>query len=412
MKRLALITCLVALMVALPITGCAPEEVAPPEERVIKIGTVPDLTSHYSAIVTEIYRGGMLRIHYLNEAGGINGIPIEVMWVDGRSDASVIIAAYKRFKEQGMMVFWPYTSTDATPTLSFINRDKMPTAGYSSSGKLYVPPGYYFYAHCNPFHSFTVALKWYENELKRKGLDRPMRLATLGMDSPYGREGLQPRTVMLPQHGIELVSAQWVSSMSLDHTTELLLIKEAKPDVICTITNTGVTARDAGRIGLPKDIPIWGLGMIETASYADLGGDEYYRAMSANPVWLSWEACPVEEEIGRLYQKYFGKMRPRLPYGTLSGWATTGIACEGIRKALDKVGYEALTNEAIFEGILSLEDWDAESGALISYQDYPGDRVAQEIFKIWRYSLPDKDWRSLTDWLEAPPFSEYVEYFE
>ena len=44
------------------------------------------------------------------------------------------------------------------------------------------------------------------------------------------------------------------------------------------------------------------------------------------------------------------------------GWLTSMLLCEGIKLAIEKVGYENLTGRAVREGIISIKDFDCGLG--------------------------------------------------
>ena len=132
----------VALLAALPIIGCAPEGTVPlPEEKVIKVGSLPDLTGYYSGSVSDIYRGMRDYIRWINEAkDGIDGAKVKFLWGDIRADAAIAITTYKRLKEKEVVAFLTYTSLENTAIRAFIGPDKMPTVGTGASPNLSLPP--------------------------------------------------------------------------------------------------------------------------------------------------------------------------------------------------------------------------------------------------------------------------------
>ena len=141
----------VALLLALPVIACAPPEgaVPPPEEKVIRIGNVSDLTGPYSTIGVPIFYGHYDYFKYLSEEeGGVNGIEVEELWADHKGDPAFAITLYRRFKAQGVVAMITTTSTETTALLAMLEADKIPATGTATSMGLIVPARWYYNSYC------------------------------------------------------------------------------------------------------------------------------------------------------------------------------------------------------------------------------------------------------------------------
>jgi len=404
----------VALLVALPIIGCGPEETAPlPVEKAIKIGSLPDLTGYYSGSVSDIYRGMSDYIRWINEAkDGIDGAKVKFLWGDIRADAAIAITTYKRLKEKEVVAFLTYTSLENTAIRAFIGPDKMPTVGTGASPSLSSPPGYYFHGYGTTPQISILTTEWYYSQFKKKGLDRPMRLATLGWSNVFGKEGLEPVINWAKgQEGIEIVSTVWTSPSALDFTTELLVTKDKTPDLIWGVGGAGLAARDAAKVGLSRDVTmIWESGTGATKAAVDLAGPEITR-LTTNYMFWSWgEDKPLITQIKDLQMQYHGDIVESDVY--LAGWNCASLICEAAGIAINRVGYENLTGEAIKEALESINDFDNGTGMPVGFADYPGDRTACEDLRMVRYDLEKSYWTPLSDWLHGTPIPELEPYFE
>ena len=157
---------LTLLLLPLPIIACAPGEVTPPApaEKVIKVGISLDLTGPYSpAFTAGVLPATLDYVKHVNKQGGINGIRVEGLWTDSRSDPSVAIVAYKRFKEQGIIAMYTGTSSDTLAILSMLEADKIPATGTAVSKGLLVPPGWYFCPRSEMGLMMSTALDAYYN---------------------------------------------------------------------------------------------------------------------------------------------------------------------------------------------------------------------------------------------------------
>ena len=405
---LALVVVL-ALLVAVPAIGCAPEEVAPPvEEKVIKVGSIIDLTGPYSTIGVPIGAGGMDFWKYLNEdLGGISGIKVDHLWTDSKGSPAFCITQYKRFKEQGALAFTVSTSTENVAIQSFYNNDKIPAIGSSTSFAAICPEGagMYYNAYCGSMaRLLAVGLDWwYKNEWPKQGLDRPMRVGMVTWDNALGRDGADGAKRWIDMtSGAELVQESVAGAMTMDYTTNLLVIKGKNPDIIVNSTSGGaygLVARDAVRVGLEVPILMEATGI--SLGNVALAGEGYRLVFTPCCYYSIHEDVPgvkLFKEVNMRYRKgkYWGG------YDYFMGWRDHGIVLsEAIRIAMDKVGYENLTGMAVKEGFDSIKNFDPGVGSPVTFGEYPGDRTGQDMFRIWRWDVDAGKEIIATDWFKG-----------
>jgi branched-chain amino acid transport system substrate-binding protein len=129
------ICCLMFLCVA----GCD-------REKSIKIGFAGSLTGRFSALGIDGRDGVVLAVEEINEKGGINGIPVELVVGDDRSDWSTVLEVDRELVRSGVVAIVGHmTSVTTLAALPLINREKIvmisPTA---SSEELAGREDYFF----------------------------------------------------------------------------------------------------------------------------------------------------------------------------------------------------------------------------------------------------------------------------
>lgn len=231
---------LVVLLALVPIIGCVPEEVPPPEKKVIKVGILSDLTGPYSTVGVPIFDGYFDYYRHINETeGGINGIPVKATWGDCKADPAISISLYRRFRAEGIVCLSTTTSSETTALSAILGRDKMPCTSTAGASNIYFPPRNVFSTYIVSAFIMATGLDWYYGEWQKKGLDRPMRVALLTWDNPYGRDGRGGAERWIERHkpAVEIVTDLFTSPMTMDYTSELTIIKGDNPDlVVCTVS--------------------------------------------------------------------------------------------------------------------------------------------------------------------------------
>lgn len=99
-----------------------------PETQPIKIGLMVTLTGVYPDLGREIRDGALLAVEMINEKGGINGRPIELIIRDNKYDIDIAKMSYEELvRENVVAVIGPATSTTAKNLLPLINQKKVLT---------------------------------------------------------------------------------------------------------------------------------------------------------------------------------------------------------------------------------------------------------------------------------------------
>mgnify|MGYP001102588695 CR=1 FL=1 len=404
----------------MPIIGCVPEEVAPPEEKVIKIGSLEDLAGPYSTIGVPISNGYSDFWKYVNkDLGGINGIRVLPLWIDDRSNPSLSISGYRRLKDSGVVFLCTTTTPQLLAIQNFLIDDRIASCGISCSWPAISPKGAGMYYNCltgTTGRSIATGLDWYyKNEWPKKGLDRPMRVGIITWDNPLGHDAADgpKRWIKLNEPSVKLVGECVVSPMLMDYTTEIIVLKGKDIDVHVGAVSGAAYAlipRDAVKVGLSEEVPI----ILEpqggfTPGCIALAGESYNRILVTSTFYSTDEAddIPALAKVREVEMRYRqGKYWEGAVYGYFVGEQRGRIAYEAIKKALEQVGFENLTGMAVKEGLDSLRNIESDIGSPISYGDYPGDRTAQDLARAWHWDVKAKRPIILSDWFEMIPLEK------
>ena len=145
MKKLIAMTLTVAMTAAM-LTGCgsstseaqsaaasaetdtaeAAEAEAAPAGSSFKVGGIGPVTGAAAVYGQAVQNGAELAVKEINEAGGINGTPIEFQFQDDEHDAEKSVNAYNTLKDWGMqMLMGTVTSTPCTAVVEKTKADNM-----------------------------------------------------------------------------------------------------------------------------------------------------------------------------------------------------------------------------------------------------------------------------------------------
>ena len=100
MKKIFAIA-LAAMMITVMFAGCGNSG---SDDASFVIGGVGPLTGDYATYGISVKQGAELAVKEINAAGGINGVPVELLFEDDQVDAEMAVNAYNKLMDDGMDV--------------------------------------------------------------------------------------------------------------------------------------------------------------------------------------------------------------------------------------------------------------------------------------------------------------------
>ncbi|BBD07433.1 ABC transporter substrate-binding protein [Desulfovibrio ferrophilus] len=339
MKRIITIIMAMAFMVA-AVSASAAE---------IKIGVLSDLSGPTSAVGQPYAEGIKACAQYLNDNGGINGKQVKLLQVDYAYNVQQALAAYKRFKSQGMVALQGWGTADTEALTKFVARDKMPTWSASYSAHLTDPKvaPYNFFVAADYTTQMRAGLKYLKENWKEA---RAPKLAFIYPDHPYGLSPIKGGKEYAAEIGFEIVGEENVSLKAMDATTQLLALQKKAPDFCWiggTTPSTSVILKDAKKLSMTTTflINLWG----NDESLIDLAGEA-----AKGQVGLQAAAVYNDDVPGAaLIRERTGGQAVMSHY--LRGFASTLVMAEAIKIA-DAAGN--LNGKGIKEAAETLRDFD------------------------------------------------------
>ena len=238
----------------------------------IKVGLLSDLSGPTSAVGQPYAEGIKAGAAYVNDNGGVNGKMLKLMQVDYAYNVQQALAAYKRFKSQGMVALQGWGTADTEALTKFVARDRIPTWSASYSAHLTDPEKapYNFFVSADYSTMARAGLQYIKDNWTES---RPPRVAFVYPDHPYGISPIQAGKDYAKEIGFDVVGEENVSLKAMDATTQLLALQKKNPDY-CWIGGTtpsaSVILKDAAKLSMKTVflINIWG----NDESLIDLAG--------------------------------------------------------------------------------------------------------------------------------------------
>ncbi len=221
----------------------------------IKIGAIVSLTGTYAGLGDPEKKTIEMEVKRINEAGGINGRPIEVIFEDDGTDEAKAVAAASKLIEQDKVV----AIIGATGTgQSMAVRNEIDRAGIP---QLSMAGGSAITAKLDPLvfqtpWSNTLVVPFTLDYLKKQGITK---IGVISDTGGFGKDGAAVLAAKAPAAGVTIVSNQTFNVGDADMTAQLTNIKKSGAEAVVMWTSgkeAAIIAKNAKQLGLT--IPLYG----------------------------------------------------------------------------------------------------------------------------------------------------------
>lgn len=367
----------------------------------IRLVLLGDMSGPYASATMPVKLGFLDACAYINEHGGIKGVPIKVIERDSGGKVDVAISHYMEIREMAPkpLGIVGYVSGEGEALRERLGEDKIPAIWVTATPVIY-PAQYTFgmfplYTDLfGLFIDWMVDDWWPKQEWYKK---RAPRLAFLTWDSAYGRAPLTDECyAYAKKKGVEIVATELYGLRDVDVTTQLVRIRDKKVDWIYNNTTSHgpvVVAKSMKGLGYKVN---FASTPFDHAIY-HLGGEIMDGTITS---WSHRSPDEIEQPGVKIALDYFKKKGRELKHRTnyyILLWATVLTFKEAISRAVDEVGWERLDGAAVKARLEKFKDF---SPAGLCYYTFTAKKHSSGKARI--YGAEDGKILPITDWRECP----------
>jgi len=364
-KRIGLGLISIGLVLVLLVSGVVPQvtQAGPAEkERAVKIGLHSVLTGGLATTGVPVSKGQFDYIRYINEQGGIDGVKVEAVWEDSGVSSAKVVMAHKRFVEAGVVVETCLEATMVEAMRSRLIRDETPCMYIAGVFAPYLMTGatqWVVGAGVEGENYFINLAAWIKENWTE---ERPPRLGFIQIE-PW-KDVVRPAIPYIEKLGVEVVFTEYGPLYGVIDFTPVLIRTIAKsPDWVVVghyAGNMVVLAKDIQRLELQqKGIKfIVDQASMEEATVRVIGkaAEGWYKMVLLPTASMTeWPGIKIVLQVAK---KYRGMEPEEIPLYYILGWVPTLIALEGIRLAIEQVGFENLSGRAVRDALFNISDFD------------------------------------------------------
>lgn len=373
-----------------------------------------DLSGPYAAITSPLILGAEDAVNAVNEAGGIYGATIELQFADDAGNIDEAVAAYDRFTGQDVkpILMISYGSGEAEALAERFAEDKIVNLTAGLSAKAFYGEGSGYTFGLGPIYPDQIAFvmeflvnNW--DTYKPETAGDEIKLAYISWPTAFGQGGLTDESrAYFEEIGVEIVTEETYDvSPTADTTTAILNAQAAGANVIWTNTlafGPAAVLNDLNALGLRDQFLVTGDNWaMDLATYAFLADPAYGVGLITPFPYLWWTDT---DNPGVQYAQQLFEANDRQPGEHNVGYillvAAVDLAVKAITQAIDTVGYENLTGEAVHDAMIELSPFEALEG--VSLVDFSGDNRSPHMSQIRMIQGGPDAFNVLLDWSEMP----------
>lgn len=317
-------------------------------EDTIVVGSYQSLSGP-AAITSLVGKGADAYFKSINDKNGIHGRKVKFIMEDDQAQVARVVATVKKFVERDRVfaLVAGLNPGGTIATMKYLTKKKVPHVSVVASSTLALPPKkYLFVVRPVSYVEGRIMAKYAIENLQAK------RIGVFYEDSNFGTDALKGIIAELEKRGMKPVAKVSYSQEDTEYSTQALLLKRAKPDLVFLLSLFRFTARflqETEKIGFK---PTWfALSVNNTPVTIKLSGK------AADGLLASASLPSVASKIPAVveYRKWFSKFYPKenvynsLP---LVGWSAAQVFSEAAKRA-----GRNLTTDGFIRAMESFDNW-------------------------------------------------------
>ena len=271
----------------------------------------------------------------INEAGGINGHPLEVIVEDTVGDATKTVTAAKKLisKDEVLAIVGPSRSGTTMAVIPIVEEAEIPLISCAAAEAIVVPVKRWVFK--TPQKDSDAAIRIYEY-MKEQGISK---IAIITGTTGFGDQGRQQLKKLAPDFDITIVVDETYGPADTDMTAQLTKVKASEAEALINwsiVAGQVIVAKNLRQLGV--EIPLFqshGFGNVKYAQTAGEAGEGIIfpcgRLLAVDSLL---EGHPQKEVLTRYKEEYEAKYNEDV--STFGGHAWDALYL--VIEALEEVG--------------------------------------------------------------------------
>ncbi len=322
----------------------------------IKIGVVAPISGSSAMVGDTNIKGIRLAAKQINEAGGVNGMTIELIEEDDQQDPKTAVSAINKLvsSDQVVGVIGTVNSSCTLAMMDVTETYKVPLITPNSSGISITDPSYDYIARLQASDTM-MARAITEYALEDLGYTR---IAIMYQNDDYGAGGMEVAEEVMKEAGVEPIAIEAFDPSATDMSAQLLKIKDLDPQAIIMWTMYSPAATIALQVQqLGMDVDLMGGGGLTNAKLYELAQDAAVGILNTQTFFPDKEKA--SETAAAFIEAYEAEYGLTPDSNAAMAYDSMMVMAEGLKAA----GAD-LDPDDIMAGIKSVKDMPLATGTI------------------------------------------------
>lgn len=356
---------------------------------VYKIGAIYSKTGPNNPLGEPEWNTTELLVDEINENGGINGVPLEVVLADDESTQEKASLEMNRLinDENVLAVLGSSGSTESLAMKGIAMQEEVPLVSAAASVQVVQPieeSGWVFKTPQNDVHAVEQIFNYLESEDISK-------IGILTDSNAYGESGREQLEAVSEDYGIEIVEKEVFNMEDPDMSTQLTNINSSGAEALITWgTNPGPATIAVNMKDLGLDIPHLSSHGVANEAFIDLAEDAAEGVIIPTGRLLFPSEIPEDDPHYEIISEFYESYTDRFDSEPTN---FASYSYDNLMLVVDALEAGATDNEAIRDHLENnIKDWVGTTGI---FNMTPEDHNGLDVDSLVMAHVVDGEWKLL-----------------
>lgn len=306
-KKLRFLVITLVLLSLVTAVGCSNQTEANSKDKAYYVGVTGPLTGDNAEYGAMWKKGFEIALEEINEKGGINGRPLELLFEDSQSDPKQAANIAQKFVSDERVVaqLGDFTTTATWASSPIYQNAGLVQLAFTPSHPELTKPGDYVF-------QLSPTQKDEAKALADVALDKlqARKIAIIHLNTDFGKAVRDMASEQITQKGGQILTTESYLPTDKDFKAQLTKIKELKPDLIILgsyYNDAALIVKQAKDLGI--DGPFLSTAAVHSPALLSLGGEAVEGLITLSVFDLE-KPGPTLKGFTEKYQAKFGSSEP------------------------------------------------------------------------------------------------------
>lgn len=304
--------------------------------QTVKIGAVAAATGPASALGEPERNTFLMLQDQINAAGGVRGVPVEIVFLDSATDPQQAVTNVRRLIEEESvhLVICCTTSSNSLAIVDLVQEAQVPTISMAAATQIISPVADRRWVFKTPQTDVLMIQQGIVQDMQARG---HRSIALIAQEGGYGEGGLLALQEVAGTAGLDVVTVERYGAADTDVTPQALSALVAAPDTVLvwgTVRDSALVISALDEVGY--DGQVYASHGVGNPQFLELGGAALEGVRLPIGPMIVVDELAADDPVRPVAEAYIADYEARFGAGSASTFG--GHAWDAVQLALKAVG--------------------------------------------------------------------------